>query len=109
MAANEALLNRVRRALDNEFPVEEKRMFGGIAFMVRGHMCVAVGENRMMVRVDPELHGKIVGESKHCSAVVMRNREYKGYIHVDKAGLSAERDLKRFIGLALEYNGRVED
>ncbi|MBV9405111.1 MAG: TfoX/Sxy family protein [Acidobacteriaceae bacterium] len=108
MAANEALLARVRRALGEKLPVEEKKMFGSIAFMVRGHMCVAVGPNRMMVRVDPERHDEIVRESVHCTTMVMKNREYKGYIRVDLAGLTTKKDLDRFLKLALDYNRRLE-
>ena len=107
MAANEALLNRVRRALGEKLPVEEKKMFGSIAFMVRGHMCVAVGPDRMMVRVDPERHDEIVSESVHCTTMVMKDREYKGYIRVDIAGLTAKKDLDRFLKLALDYNSRM--
>ncbi len=56
MAFDDALANRVRAALERRLPIEEKKMFGGIAFMVRGKMCVSVGRGRLMCRIDPAGH-----------------------------------------------------
>jgi TfoX/Sxy family transcriptional regulator of competence genes len=56
MPPDDALLHRVRVALGGAVEVEEKKMFGGIAFMVRGKMCVSVGRDRIMGRIDAALH-----------------------------------------------------
>src|SRR5262245_30132932 len=53
MPPDETLLNRVRSAIGESHRVEEKKMFGGIAFMVEGKMCVTVGRGRIMCRIDP--------------------------------------------------------
>lgn len=78
-------------------------MFGGIAFMVRGKMCVTVGKDRIMCRIDPAIHDAAL-ERKGCRTVVMKGREYRGYVHVDANAVRAESELNYWIGLALAYN-----
>ncbi len=107
MPPDDALLHRVRVALGGAVDVEEKRMFGGIAFMVRGKMCVSVGRDRIMCRIDPALHDSAL-ERKGCRTVVMKGRQYRGYVHVDADAVRDQRDLDYWIGLSLDYNGRVK-
>src|SRR6476469_6569250 len=71
MPPDDALLHRVRVALGGAVEVEEKKMFGGIAFMVRGKMCVSVGRDRIMCRIDPALHDCAL-ERKGCRTVVRK-------------------------------------
>jgi TfoX/Sxy family transcriptional regulator of competence genes len=56
MPYDEGVANRVREALGRSRRVEEKRMFGGVTFMVQGKMCVSVRKNRIMCRIDPASH-----------------------------------------------------
>jgi TfoX/Sxy family transcriptional regulator of competence genes len=107
MPPDDALLHRVRVALGGAVEVEEKKMFGGIAFMVRGKMCVSVGRDRIMCRIDPVLHDSAV-ERKGCRTVVMKGREYRGYVHVDADAVRDQRDLDYWIRLSLDYNGRAK-
>lgn len=81
-------------------------MFGGVTFMVRGKMCVSVGRHRLMFRVDPAIHDTVVVR-KGCRTVVMKGREYRGYIHVDAEVASSELELKHWMRLALDYNERI--
>jgi TfoX/Sxy family transcriptional regulator of competence genes len=92
MPPDESLLNRVRTAIGKSRPVEEKKMFGAIAFMVAGKMCVTVSQGRIMCRIDPASHDAAL-ERKGCTTVVMKGREYRGYVHIDADALSTERDL----------------
>ena len=55
-------------------PVEEKKMFGGLTFMVRGKMCVSVGKDRIMCRIDPAIHDAAI-QRQGCRSVVMKGRE----------------------------------
>lgn len=71
--------------------------------MVRGKMCVTVGRDRIMCRIDPAIHDAAL-ERKGCRTVVMKGREYRGYVHVDANAVSAESELNYWIGLALAYN-----
>ena len=82
MSRDEALLGRVKAALARIRPVEERRMFGGITFMVRGQMCVSVGADRIMCRIDPAAHDAAVAR-KGATTVFMKGREYRGYVYVD--------------------------
>jgi len=105
-AAKKLLVARVRAALDPSLPVEEKKMFGGITFTVRGKMCVSVGKDRFMFRIDPAIHDAMVAR-KGCRTVVMKGREYKGYVYVNAEAASSERELNEWIGLALDYNRKL--
>ena len=107
MSRDEALLDRVKAALERIPRVEERRMFGGITFMVRGKMCVSVGRQRIMCRIDPALHDAVL-ERKGCRSVVMNGRKYRGFVHVEAAALKTKRDLDHWIGLALDYNSKAK-
>src|SRR5205085_12388769 len=86
MAADEDLVSRVRAALGRHVDAEEKRMFGGITFMVRGKMCVSLGRDRIMCRIDPDLHDSLL-EREGCRTVVMKGRQYRGFVYVDVRAL----------------------
>ena len=60
MTARKPLTDRVRAALARLPRVVERKMFGGITFMVNGKMCISVGPNRLMCRIDPELHERAI-------------------------------------------------
>jgi TfoX/Sxy family transcriptional regulator of competence genes len=81
-------------------------MFGGIAFMVNGKMCIGVGRDRCMFRIDPSTHDKVV-KSEGCQTVVMKGRPLKGYVHVDASAMKSARQLTYWIDLALDYNRRL--
>ena len=81
-------------------------MFGSTAFLVRGKMCLSGRAERMMCRVDPALHDAVL-KRKGCQTVVMRGREYRGYVWIDAAALKSTRSLRYWIDLALEYNNRI--
>jgi TfoX/Sxy family transcriptional regulator of competence genes len=93
--------------LDSAGKVEEKRMFGGITFMVRGKMCISVGKGRIMCRIDPAIHDTAL-QREGCRTVVMKDREYRGYVYVDSGSVRTEDDLKYWVGLSLDYNGKAK-
>ena len=103
MAFSEKLADRIRAALGGRKDVEEKKMFGGLAFMVDHKMCLTVGPGRMMCRIDPTLHEELV-KREGCRTMVMRGREYKGYIQVDEERVRGQEALEFWVALALEYN-----
>lgn len=103
MAHNEELASRVRTALAGRKDVEEKKMFGGITLMVGGKMCISVGRNRLMCRIDPAVHGVAV-QRRGCRTVVMNGRRYRGYVYVDGDAAQSQRELGRWIRLALGFN-----
>jgi TfoX/Sxy family transcriptional regulator of competence genes len=107
MPYDEALARRVKSALGRGRRIEEKRMFGGIAFMVRGKMCVTVGKDRIMCRIDPAIHDAAL-ERPGCRTVVMKGRPYRGYVHVEASAVKTAGDLDYWIGLALDFNQRAK-
>jgi TfoX/Sxy family transcriptional regulator of competence genes len=100
---DEKLVERVRKALDRIPGVTEKRMFGSLAFLVRGRLCVTVRAARIMCRIDPVLHDAATTR-KGCRTVIMGGRQYRGYVHVDSEAVRAASALKYWIKLALDYN-----
>jgi TfoX/Sxy family transcriptional regulator of competence genes len=108
MAYDQALADRVKAALGTTRQVEEKRMFGGLTFMVRGKMCVSVGKERIMCRIDPALHDDAL-RRPGCRTVLMKGREYRGFVHVDARALRTSGALEYWVGLALDYNEKAGD
>jgi len=96
-------VERVRVALAHVPDVKQKKMFGSIAFMVRGKMCVSARAERIMCRIEPARHDAAV-KRPGCRTVVMRGRSYRGYVHVDADALRTKRALQHWIDLALSYN-----
>nr|WP_295863357.1 TfoX/Sxy family protein [uncultured Chitinophaga sp.] len=103
MAYSEQLATKLRKALEQVTAVEEKKMFGGLAFMVNGKMCLTAGADRIMCRIDPALHEASVAR-KGCSTVIMGGREYKGYVHVAADSLRTRADWDHWVTLALNFN-----
>ncbi len=103
MAYNENLTNRVREALAHLPNVEEKKMFGGIAFMVDCKMCITIGKDRIMCRIDPAIHDEAT-RRQGVETVKMRERDYKGYVHVDEDTIKTKNDFNYWIRLALDFN-----
>lgn len=105
---DETLIERVRRALVHIGGVQEKKMFGSTAFMVRGKMCVTARAERIMCRIAPALHDAAVAR-KGCETVVMRARPCRGYVYVRADALQSDRKLKYWLDLALDYNASNAD
>ena len=107
MAYSEKLADRVRIALAEIPKVEEKRMFRGVAFMVNGKMCITVGDDEIMCRIDPALHDKAI-KKKGSRTMVMKGREYRGYVLVSEEGRKTKKDFDYWIALALDFNKRAK-
>jgi len=106
MAYSEILAERVRDALSDMTRVAEKKMFGGIAYMVDKKMCVSVRADRIMLRVDPALHDKLV-KRKGCTPMIMRGKEFKGYVRVAESELKTARQLDAWLAYARDFNARA--
>ena len=107
MAYNEKLTLKVRSALAHVRGVEEKRMFSGVAFMVKGKLCVSAGDDRIMCRIDPALHAESI-KKKGCRTVKMKGREYTGYVYVKEESVGTKKGLEYWICLALEFNKKAK-
>ncbi len=103
VAYDEDLANRIREILSAHRGVQEKRMFGGLAFLVGGHMAVAVsGRGGLMVRVPPE-HTEQFLTREHVGPMVMAGRETRGWLRVDTAGVKTRRQLVSWVSRGVEY------
>jgi hypothetical protein len=103
MAYDEDLANRVRELVGRESGLAEKRMFGGLAFLARGNMAVAVrGKGGLMVRVDPAESGDLQARPG-VEAMVMRGREMAGWLIVEPARVARDADLKEWVDRGLAY------
>ena len=104
MAFDEKLADRVREIISlTHKKVEEKKMFGGLCFMVNDKMCIGVESNRLMIRFDPSMKDEIM-EKEGSSPMDFTNKVMKGYAFVDKAVLNTKEKLHYWVNLALEYN-----
>ena len=107
MTPSKHLTDRVRAALARIPRVAERKMFGGITFMVNGKMCISVGRNRLMCRIDPELH-ELAIERRGVRTVTMNGRVYRGFVHVRKEAVAAKRDLDYWVRMCLQFNRRAK-
>ncbi|MGJ4788121.1 TfoX/Sxy family protein [Leptospira koniambonensis] len=103
MAINEKTAERVRKALIKQKEVEEKKMFGGICFMVNGKMCVCVRDEELMFRIDPKDYESVL-EKKKARPMVHNGNLMKGFLYVNVEDIKPEKEFGYWIGLALDYN-----
>jgi TfoX/Sxy family transcriptional regulator of competence genes len=103
MAYDDELANRVREHVQSEEGLTEKRMFGGLAFLINGNMAVsASGQGGLLLRVDPGQTDALVSEA-HAQRAVMRGREMDGWLRIDTDAIETDDELKRWISRGVTY------
>ncbi len=103
MAYDEDLANRLRELMLPHEGVTEKRMFGGLAFLINGNMCVsASGQGGILLRVDPTETDALVGKP-YAHPFETRGRVMDGWLRVDAEGLATRRQLERWVSRGLAY------
>lgn len=102
MAYDEKLAQRVRRALGNMEGVGEKKMFGGLCFMLNGNMLCGVEKDMLMLRVGKEAYENAL-QQPHCRVMDFTGRPLAGYVTVAPAGLGTARALKRWLERGLTF------
>ncbi len=107
MVVNEKLTLRLREALARTPRVEEKKMFGGVAFMVNGKMCITASDRGLMCRVDPAGTDELTAR-KGCTIMTMKGREYPGYVRVNEDVLRKKKDLDYWVQVALDFNSQAK-
>jgi TfoX/Sxy family transcriptional regulator of competence genes len=104
MAFNEKLADRTRELISlTQQNVEEKKMFGGLCFMVNDKMCIGVEKQRLMVRIDPLRYDEAM-EKEGCQAMDFTGKVMKGFVFVDAEAVTTKKKLEYWVTLALEYN-----
>jgi TfoX/Sxy family transcriptional regulator of competence genes len=103
MAYDEVLAGRIRELLGAETDLTEKKMFGGLAFLVGGNMAVAAsGQGGILVRCDPAESDELVGTTS-ARAMEMRGRQMTGWLRVDEQDVRTKAQLERWTRLGVTY------
>jgi len=102
MAYSEALANRVREALARKKGVEEKRMMGGLGFMIGGHMALGIVGDQLMVRVGPDAYQRAL-RRVHAREMDFTGRSIKGFVFVEPAGTRTKRSLASWVAPAVAF------
>jgi TfoX/Sxy family transcriptional regulator of competence genes len=103
MSYDTDLADRIRELLGPQRGVDEKRMFGGLAFLIDGNMSVAVSkQGGLMVRVPPDDTEKLLVRA-HVNPMVMAGREVRGWIRVDFDGVKTKRQLTDWVTRGVDY------
>ena len=103
MAYDEHLADRIRELVATEQGVTEKRMFGGLAFLIDGNMSVsASGQGGLLLRVDPAETDALLSKPR-ARPFEMRGRAMEGWLRVDAEGLRTKRQLERWVARGVAY------
>jgi hypothetical protein len=103
MAYDEDLANRIRELVQAEAGLTEKKMFGGLAFLIHGNMAVsASGQGGLLLRVDPAETERLLTDAA-ASRAVMGGREMDGWLRVAADRVTTKRDLKRWVDRGVGY------
>ncbi len=106
MAYDEALADRVREKLSENPEIRERKMFGGIAFMLSGNMAVGVSKDDLMVRIDPDDQDEALAEPG-VRVFDMTGRSMKGWILVAPEAIDEDSGLQRWIETGLDFAGSL--
>jgi TfoX/Sxy family transcriptional regulator of competence genes len=107
MAYDEMLQERIRRTVGGRVGVTEKKMFGGVAFLLDGKMFCGIVKDDLMVRVGPERHEDALKEP-HVRPMDFTGRPMKGYVYVDADGNGTDKEVKRWAERGLEFVAMLE-
>lgn len=106
MAFDEGLAERLRDEFRERHDIAEKRMFGGLAFMLHGHMCVGIVDDTLVVRVGAERYEEALRRA-HARPMDFTGRPLTGFVMVAPPGFESDADLSRWVGRALRFNASL--
>ena len=102
MAYDEKLAERISRILKGKRGLVEKKMFGGIAYMLKDKMFVGIAKNRLMVRVLNEKYEEYL-KKPHAAEMDFTGRPLKGFLYISADGIKTEKQLSKWIDAGIEY------
>ena len=103
MAYDEKLADRIRELTRGQRGVEEKKMFGGLAFLIGGNMAIAAsGQGGLLVRVDPDESDELL-ERTPASEMVMRGRKMQGWLRVEAKDVRTKAQLGKWVERGTAY------
>ena len=102
MAYDERLAERIRRVLPGDLSVRERKMFGGLAFMLDGHMACGVMGPDLMLRIGPGRSERALAEP-HVRRMDFTGKPLKGFVYVAPEGVASEETLRRWVEQAAAF------
>jgi TfoX/Sxy family transcriptional regulator of competence genes len=102
MAYDEALAQRLRKQFAKRKDVEEKKMFGGLCFMLSGHMCCGIVGDTLMVRVGPDNYEQCLNRP-HAREMDFTGKAMKGMVYVDAEGFASDSELAHWVNVATRF------
>lgn len=106
MAYNLELAERIRQALNDEPGISERKMFGGLAFMMNGNMAVGVNQDNLMVRVGKARYEAALAE-EHARTMDFTGRPMRGMVFVGEAGYENDAGLQKWLKMGLDFAGSL--
>ena len=108
MAYDEFLADRIRVILkEKQVSFDERKMMGGICYMVNDKMCLGIVKSNLMARIDPELYEQVLSK-KGCREMDFTGRTMKGFVFVEPEGIDMDQDLDYWIQLCLDFNPKAK-
>lgn len=102
MSFDKGLAERIREYFQDRSDVEEKRMFGGLCFMVSKHMCCGIVKDTLMARVGPDNYGSCL-KRKHAKEMDFTGKAMKGMVYVNPEGLDSDEGLAKWLDVCLSF------
>jgi len=107
MSYDEKLADRIRIRLAEIPKVEERFMFGGVCFMVKGKMCIGIVKDEMMCRIGPDAYETAL-DRNGCREMVFTGKPMKGYVYVSDEAMKSKKDFDYWINLCLDFNSKAK-
>jgi TfoX/Sxy family transcriptional regulator of competence genes len=107
MPYSQELAARIRTAIGKKKGIEERRMFGGVGFLLNGHMLVGVWKDSLIVRLDEE-EGEGALRERHVRVFDITGKAMKGWIMVAAEGTETDDEVKGWVKRAVKYVGKLE-
>ncbi len=102
MAYSEKLADRIRKMLARHKAVAERKMFGGLCFLLQGNMCCGVESTRLVVRVGPERSGQLL-RKRHVRPMDFTGKPLRGFIYVMPEGIKSRQALEAWVAFGVQY------
>lgn len=106
MAYSEELAQRVRVILQDELGVSERKMFGGLCFLLRGNMCCGILNDELMLRVGPDQYDAAMARP-HTRIMDFTGRPSKGMVYVEEDGIATEQTLAEWVQWGVNFAGSL--
>jgi TfoX/Sxy family transcriptional regulator of competence genes len=102
MPFDEKLANRVRRILEKVEGLSEKKMFGGLCFLINGNMALGLVNEDLMIRVEPESYDKLLSQP-NVRKMDFTGRPLKGFLYIGAKGTESDKDLRKWVLKSVEF------